>query len=87
MCLLLRVQGLLAYEVTVYTSDIRGAGTDANVSIELHGAKVGHLHWATRPIPWDAAAGQQPLRCQTGALPARGVHAGLEKPWLLLLGP
>jgi hypothetical protein len=29
----------LVYEVAVYTSDIRGAGTDANVFIELHGDK------------------------------------------------
>lgn len=26
------------YEVVVYTSDLRGAGTDANVSLSLHGA-------------------------------------------------
>ena len=32
--------GLLQYEVTVYTSDLRGAGTDANVSVELWGDKV-----------------------------------------------
>ncbi|KXZ56858.1 hypothetical protein GPECTOR_1g774 [Gonium pectorale] len=31
---------LLQYEVTVYTSDIRGAGTDDNISIELHGDKA-----------------------------------------------
>lgn len=31
---------LLQYEVTVYTSDTRGAGTDSNVSIELIGDKV-----------------------------------------------
>ena len=30
---------LLQYEVVVYTSDVRGAGTDANVAIELHGDK------------------------------------------------
>eukprot|EP00955_Chlamydomonas_euryale_P026240 277215-Chlamydomonas_euryale.AAC.1 len=27
-------------QVNVYTSDIRGAGTDANVDIEIHGDKV-----------------------------------------------
>lgn len=32
---------LLSYEVVVYTSDIKFAGTDANVSIEIHGDKVG----------------------------------------------
>ncbi|KAG2499991.1 hypothetical protein HYH03_002273 [Edaphochlamys debaryana] len=31
---------LLKYRVAVYTSDIRGAGTDANVFIELHGDKA-----------------------------------------------
>jgi hypothetical protein len=31
--------GLLQYEVVVYTSDLRGAGTDANVSVELLGAQ------------------------------------------------
>ncbi|GLC44364.1 hypothetical protein PLESTF_000049800 [Pleodorina starrii] len=31
---------LLQYEVTIYTSDIRGAGTDDNISIELHGDKA-----------------------------------------------
>lgn len=30
---------LLLYEITMFTSDIRGAGTDSNVSIELHGDK------------------------------------------------
>ncbi|KAF5837533.1 hypothetical protein DUNSADRAFT_4226 [Dunaliella salina] len=30
---------LVEYRVTVYTSDIRGAGTDANVSIEMYGSK------------------------------------------------
>uniref|UniRef100_A0A7S3VHN2 PLAT domain-containing protein n=1 Tax=Dunaliella tertiolecta TaxID=3047 RepID=A0A7S3VHN2_DUNTE len=30
---------LVEYRVTVYTSDIRGAGTDANVSIEMFGSK------------------------------------------------
>lgn len=30
---------LLLYEITVFTSDIRGAGTDSNVSVELHGDK------------------------------------------------
>ena len=29
------------YTITVHTSDIRGAGTDANVFIELHGDKDG----------------------------------------------
>uniref|UniRef100_A0A383W527 PLAT domain-containing protein n=1 Tax=Tetradesmus obliquus TaxID=3088 RepID=A0A383W527_TETOB len=29
----------LQYEVVVYTSDVRGAGTDADISIELHGEK------------------------------------------------
>ncbi|KAF6256823.1 hypothetical protein COO60DRAFT_1640423 [Scenedesmus sp. NREL 46B-D3] len=29
----------LQYEVVVYTSDVRGAGTDADISIELHGDK------------------------------------------------
>ncbi len=29
----------VAYEVAVFTSDVRGAGTDANVFIELHGDK------------------------------------------------
>ncbi|KAJ9526209.1 hypothetical protein QJQ45_009677 [Haematococcus lacustris] len=28
---------LVDYRITVFTSDLRGAGTDANVSIELHG--------------------------------------------------
>lgn len=28
------------YTATIYTSDIRGAGTDANVFIELHGDKA-----------------------------------------------
>ena len=36
------VQGATAplqeYRITVFTSDVRGAGTDANVFIELHGA-------------------------------------------------
>jgi hypothetical protein len=32
--------GLLQYEITVYTSDIRGAGTDADVFMELWGDKV-----------------------------------------------
>jgi hypothetical protein len=32
--------GLLQYEVVVHTSDVRGAGTDANVSIQLVGDKV-----------------------------------------------
>mgnify|MGYP001806836872 CR=1 FL=1 len=27
-------------QVSLYTSDIRGAGTDDNISIELHGDKV-----------------------------------------------
>lgn len=27
------------YKISVYTSDIRGAGTDANVFIELHGSE------------------------------------------------
>ncbi|KAG2450199.1 hypothetical protein HYH02_000301 [Chlamydomonas schloesseri] len=31
---------LLVYEVTMYTSDIRGAGTDDNISVELHGDKA-----------------------------------------------
>ena len=38
----LAVQGATAplqeYRITVFTSDVRGAGTDANVFIELHGA-------------------------------------------------
>lgn len=29
----------VTYEVKVHTSDIRGAGTDAQVHIELHGTK------------------------------------------------
>ena len=32
--------GLLQYEVVVHTSDVRGGGTDANVSIQLVGDKV-----------------------------------------------
>eukprot|EP00798_Chlamydomonas_sp_ICE-L_P018432 gene18432-24908_t len=31
---------MVKYRVYVYTSDIRGAGTDANVSIEIHGDKA-----------------------------------------------
>lgn len=31
---------LLAYEVVVYTSDVKNAGTDANVAIEIVGDKV-----------------------------------------------
>lgn len=31
------------YRITVYTGDIKGAGTDANVSITLFGEKVGML--------------------------------------------
>jgi hypothetical protein len=31
--------GVVKYRITTLTSDIRGAGTDANVSIELHGTK------------------------------------------------
>ncbi|GFR41097.1 hypothetical protein Agub_g1741 [Astrephomene gubernaculifera] len=31
---------LLQYEVTIYTSDLRGAGTDDNISIELHGSQA-----------------------------------------------
>jgi hypothetical protein len=34
------IGSLLQYEVTVYTSDIRGAGTDSNISIEVWGDKV-----------------------------------------------
>jgi hypothetical protein len=30
---------LLKYEITIYTSDIRGAGTDADVFVELWGDK------------------------------------------------
>ncbi len=30
---------LIDYAITTYTSDIRGAGTDANVFVELHGSK------------------------------------------------
>jgi len=33
------LNGLVEYTVTVHTSDIRGAGTDSNVTIELHGDK------------------------------------------------
>jgi hypothetical protein len=33
------MNGLLEYIVTVHTSDLRGAGTDSNVTIELHGDK------------------------------------------------
>ena len=29
------------FTVTVYTSDIRGAGTDANVFLEMYGNRVG----------------------------------------------
>jgi hypothetical protein len=34
----------LVYAVTVHTSDRRGAGTDANVFVELHGS-AGHVGW------------------------------------------
>lgn len=37
---------LVQYEVSIYTSDLRGAGTDDNVSIELLGDKV-RLAWGT----------------------------------------
>ena len=33
--------GLLKYEITIYTSDVRGAGTDADVFVEMWGDKVG----------------------------------------------
>lgn len=32
--------GLVKYTVTTYTSDLRGAGTDANVSVVLLGSKA-----------------------------------------------
>ena len=33
--------GLLNYEIIIYTSDIRGAGTDADIFVEIWGDKVG----------------------------------------------
>ena len=30
---------LLQYEIIVYTSDIRGAGTDADIFVEMHGRR------------------------------------------------
>jgi hypothetical protein len=53
---------LLQYEVVVFTSDTRGAGTDSNVSIELVGAKdrSGALRLDTR---WAAARAAAPAVC------------------------
>ncbi len=49
---------LLQYEVVVFTSDTRGAGTDSNVSIELVGAsdRSGALRLDTRCVTAAAAA-------------------------------
>ncbi len=55
--------GLLVYEVTVYTSDIRGAGTDANVGLEIWGDKV-------RPVVGDKVCPVVGPRCVAGKVRA-----------------
>jgi hypothetical protein len=35
--------GLLNYEIVIYTSDVRGAGTDADIFVEIWGDKVGRV--------------------------------------------
>ncbi|KAG1672531.1 hypothetical protein FOA52_002840, partial [Chlamydomonas sp. UWO 241] len=49
---------LLKYKVNVFTSDIRGAGTDANVFIEIHGDKafVGATKLETRANNFERGA-------------------------------
>jgi hypothetical protein len=39
----LSAEGQVSYKVLVKTSDIRGAGTDSNITLVIYGPKV-HLH-------------------------------------------
>jgi hypothetical protein len=57
---------LLVWELSVYTSDIRGAGTDSNVSIQLCGDKVGVCVFLGQKTPLGQSSSSQPKEPHAG---------------------